>query len=138
MKHFHLFLPLFVISTMASASLDKIQGTWKPTSGHIGTTDLPKAQRDKMVLIIKGNTYDYDEGHGHDCGILKDVGGKSGTGMDIVGTKGPNKGRTFRLIYKLEVPTLTICYGLDGTRPTSFTPPAKAPVLVIQYHRAGA
>jgi len=134
-------LILFVLASLAlaaaaSADLKKIQGTWKPSSGEVGSKALPKTMLDKMVLIIKDGTYDYDEGHGHDIGTLKEIAGKP-LGMDIIGTKGPNKGRTFHTIYKLEGSALIICYGLDGKRPKSFTDNGKAVTMLIKYRRAG-
>jgi len=129
-----LFLSL-ALPVLAPADLKQIQGTWKPTSATMGGTPLPKAMLDKMVLIVKGDTYDYDEGHGHDIGKLKDVKGKP-MGMDIIGTKGPNEGKTYHTIYKVEGSDLTIKYGLDGKRPNSFDQKAKEPTILIKYHRS--
>ena len=123
------------LSAAASANLKAIQGTWRPSSGQIGANALPKAMLDKMVLVIKGETYDYSEGHGHDVGTLKEIAGKPPLAMDIIGTQGPNKGKTYLAIYKLEGSNLTIFYGLDGKRPKSFTDKGKL-TLLIKYHRA--
>ena len=126
---------LFLFAT-ASADLDKIQGTWKAASGQIGGKDLPKALLDKMVLKIKGNTYDYDEGNGHVIGTVKVIAGTSPFAMDIAGTKGPNKGRTYKSIYRIDGSTLTIYYGLDGHRPGSFDEKGKPMTLLMKFHRA--
>jgi len=134
MKLFLLVLASLTLSLTPSANLKKIQGTWKASAGQMGATNLPKPMLDKIVLILKGDTYDYDEGNGHDLGTLREVGDKPPLGLDIVGTKGPNKGRTYLAIYKLERSVLTICYGLDGHRPKSFD--AKGTTLLMRYHRA--
>lgn len=131
-----LILFLLAVSGIASTSLKAIEGTWKPSGGTIGGQELPKTMLDKMVLVIKDGTYDYDEGAGHDYGTLKQVGAKAPLGLDIVGTKGPNKGRTILAIYKLEGQTLVICYGLDGHRPKSFAQNAKEKTMLMKYHRA--
>jgi len=96
---------------------------------------LPKAMLDAMVLVIKGNTYDYDEGHGHDYGDLKEVAGKP-MGLDIIGTKGPNKGHKILSIYKMDGESMVICYGLDGKRPTSFEQKGKSVTMLMTYRRA--
>ena len=114
----------------AHADLTKIQGTWKPDAGQIGATKLPKSMLEKMVLVIKGDSYDYSEGNGHDLGTLK-VGGKGE--LDIIGTTGPNKGKTYLTLYKLEGKTLIICYGLAGKRPASFEVSAKTKAMLMTY-----
>jgi hypothetical protein len=55
--------------------------------------------------------------------------------MDIVGTEGPNKGKTFPAIYELEGDTLRICYALEGTkRPTEFKVTGEK-VLLVTYKK---
>jgi len=136
MKSILILIALLAFAVTASADLKKIQGTWKPSEGHLGASAIPKAMLDKMVLTLKGNTYVYNEGHGDDIGTLKEIPGTVPAGLDILGTKGPNKGKTYYTIYKLEGATLTICYGLDGKRPKSFESKAKTMSMVITYHRS--
>jgi len=135
MKTILSLISLACIATSASADLKKINGTWKPISGEAGGRPMTKAFLDKMVIVIKDGTYDYDEGNGHDIGTLKDVPGKP-QGMDITGTKGPNKGKTYVTLYKLEGKTLTICYGLDGKRPKAFDAKGKGSTMLIKYQRS--
>lgn len=94
MKSISILIALLVLSLGAVADLKPIQGTWKGSSGSMAGSPLPKAMLDKMILKIKGGSYDYNEGHGDDIGILKEIGAKAPLGLDIVGTKGPNRGRT--------------------------------------------
>lgn len=134
--------PLFsllcaILSASAVADLKKLDGTWKPISGVMGTTHLRKSLLDSMVLTLKGGRYDYNEGHGHDLGRMKEVGHKAPLGLDIIGTEGPNKGRTFLSIYKCDGKTLTICYSTDGKRPTSFDVKGKTTLLLMTYKRTG-
>ncbi len=132
MKSF-LILAALVLPLAANADLKQIQGKWKPTGGQVGATKLPKSMLDKMVLVIKGEAYDYSEGNGHDIGTLKLVGKD---GLDILGTTGPNKGKTYLTIFKFEHDTLTICYGLDGKRPASFEVNAKSKAMLMTYKLA--
>ena len=124
------------LAVMAFADLSKIQGKWTAVSGQIGAIPMPKATVDKIVLKIIGETYDYDEGHGHDRGTLKAIDGDGPKAMDIVGTDGPNKGKVYHTIFKIEKSVLTICYGLDGKRPSSFEANEKSKTLLMVYHLA--
>ena len=57
--------------------------------------------------------------------------------MDIVGTDGPNKGKTILGIYELKEDTLRICYDLTGKgRPTEFVTKKDAPLFLVVYKRA--
>jgi uncharacterized protein (TIGR03067 family) len=136
MKVIAVLFAFVALVVAAQADLKGIQGTWKASSGQIGKSLLPKSLVDKMVLIIKGNTYNYNEGHGPDIGALKEVGHKAPLGMDIIGTKGPNKGRSYPTIYKLDGSDLVIFYGLDGHRPKSFDEKGNLKTLYMTYHRA--
>jgi len=133
----HLFpICLSFLAGLAVSCIGKLDGTWKPTSGAFAGNALPKAMLDKMVLVIKGGTYDYDEGNGHDTGLLKEVAVSEGPfAMDIHGEEGPNKGKTIPTIYKVEGSTLEICYGLDGHRPTAFESKEKTMTMLMTYHR---
>ena len=134
MKPITLLVALFTFVISANADFKKIQGAWKASSGQIGGKDLPKALLEKMVLVIKDETYDYDEGHGHDVGLLKSVKDLK-EGMDIVGTKGPNKGKIYLTIFKLDGKNLVILYGLDGKRPKSFDDKGKM-VMTMVYKKS--
>ncbi len=136
MKSILASLVVLGLAVVSPAELKKLNGTWKPVSGEMAGKALPKSMLDAMVLILKDGSYDYDEGHGHDIGKLIEVGNKAPLGMDIVGTKGPNKGRTYKTIYQLNGKTLSICYGIGGTRPTAFETKPKTLVMLIKYARA--
>lgn len=127
---------LFAFASFASADLKKINGTWKAVAGQIGGKDLPPALLKSMVLILKDGSYDYDEGHGHDVGQMKEVGKKKPLSIDIVGTEGPNKGKTYKAIYQFDGKVLRISYGLDGKRPSSFDRDKKGMILSMTYQRS--
>jgi len=56
----------------------------------------------------------------------------------ITGVEGPNAGRTIPSIFQLVGDRLRICYGLDGTMPTSFTTTPGAPRYLATYKRKAA
>ena len=58
--------------------------------------------------------------------------------MDVIGTDGPNKGKTFLAIYELEGDMLRICYDLAGkTRPTAFATEQGTKLFLVRYRRKG-
>jgi len=135
MKLILLLSTSLALTATSFADLKKIDGTWKPFAGTMGGKALSKAMLDTMVIVIKNGTYDYSEGHGHDYGDLKEIGTKAPLGMDIIGTKGPNKGMKYVTIYKMEGKTLVICYGLDGKRPKAFDEKSKGLTMLMKYHK---
>ena len=57
--------------------------------------------------------------------------------MDVLGTEGPNKGKTFPSIYELDGDTLKICYTLEGKdRPAGFESKEGTETLLVTYKRA--
>ena len=56
--------------------------------------------------------------------------------MDIIGTDGPNKGKTFLAIYERDGDTLRICYDLGGeSRPTEFKTKEGTKQFLVTYKR---
>jgi uncharacterized protein (TIGR03067 family) len=56
--------------------------------------------------------------------------------MEITGTAGPNKGKTFSAIYELQGDTLKICYDLTGkARPTEFKSKAGTQLFLATYKK---
>lgn len=86
-----------------------LDGTWKPEYQEMGGQELPKEILDKQSLTISDNIYVLTA-ESTDAGIISIHDGK----MDIYGEEGPNKGKHFMAIYKLEDDKLTICYNLAG------------------------
>jgi uncharacterized protein (TIGR03067 family) len=56
--------------------------------------------------------------------------------LDIIGTDGPNKGKTFLAIYERDGDTLRICYDLSGkNRPKDFKSPEGTQHFLVTYKR---
>jgi uncharacterized protein (TIGR03067 family) len=51
----------------------------------------------------------------------------------LVGTEGPNQGRTIPCIFQQKGNRLRICYGLDGVAPTTFTTSAGSSHYLAAY-----
>jgi uncharacterized protein (TIGR03067 family) len=56
--------------------------------------------------------------------------------MDITGTDGPNKGKTFPAIYELDGDTLKVCYDLSGKeRPKALKTESGTMTFLVIYKR---
>jgi uncharacterized protein (TIGR03067 family) len=90
-----------------------------------------------MKLVVEGDKYNVTVGISVDLGAIRiDPAAKPKT-MDIIGTEGPNKGKTFLAIYELNGDTLRICYDLTGkVRPTEFKTRKGEPLFLATYKRA--
>lgn len=115
--------------------LEKLAGKWQPTMMQMGETKTPSEQLKQITLTIDGEKYHTVVNGQSDKGRLKiDTKAKPKT-MDIVGTEGPNKGKTFLCIYEIDGDTFKICYALDGKkRPTEFKSTGDK-VLFVTYKK---
>lgn len=134
MKIGYLFLLVLPLAALADDA-KTIQGVWYPVQWTLAGSSTPPPTIGTMKLTLKGDLYEFIEGPTVDSGktILKSK--ESPKAMDIVGLKGPNKGKTIPAIYRIEANRLIICYGLDGKRPAKFESPAKKLVLLVEYGR---
>jgi uncharacterized protein (TIGR03067 family) len=119
------------------AEFKKLQGTWLPTAAEVGGQQWPEQLRKATKLVIADDQYTVTVGGQTDKGTLKlDLKAKP-LAMDITGTDGPNKGKTFPAIYELSGDTLKICYALEGKdRPTKFETKPGAALFLVTYQRA--
>ena len=57
-------------------------------------------------------------------------------GLDVIGTDGPNKRKTFLAIYELKSDKLKVCYDLSGkSRPAKFESETKTLLFLAEYKR---
>ena len=128
---------LFVPGASADdkADLKALAGKWDVAEADIeGKKD---AQTFKgVVLVIENDTYSVKVGGTEDKGTLKVDGSKKPKAMDITGSEGPNRGKTFLCLYELKDDTLTVCYSLDfKTRPTEIKTGEKSSRMIIVYKK---
>jgi uncharacterized protein (TIGR03067 family) len=110
-----------------------IEGKWILESGELGGEKLPDEGFKGTVLVMADGHYDYQNDHGT-ITLLPD---HTPPAMDITGTDGPNKGKTFPAIYELEGDTLRICYDLTGKqRPSEFRTQAGTDQFLTIYKKA--
>src|SRR4051812_32946285 len=79
----------------------KMQGSWKPVAAELGGKPFPDEVLKTMTLVVSDGKYTVTVGAQADEGTVKLDPAKAPRAMDIVGTKGPNQGKTILAIYEL-------------------------------------
>jgi len=123
------------IST-AGKDLEEVQGSWKPVEAVLEGQPMPETVVTSIRLKLEEGNYEVFVGDQADRGTYTLDGTSMPKSITIVGTVGPNAGRTFPAIYKLHGDTLRICYDLSGTqRPTEFRSTAGTKLYLVTYLR---
>jgi uncharacterized protein (TIGR03067 family) len=113
-----------------------LEGTWALTSGELGEAKFPDELVKTIKLVVKDGKYAVTVGKQEDKGTCKLAPDKKPKEMDIIGSDGPNKGKTFLAIYELKGDELKICYDLGGKdRPTEFKAKANTMHFLAVYKR---
>ena len=115
----------------------KMIGTWQLTKGVIAGNPLPEEAVKKLKLELTDGKYKLIGAESPDEGSWKLHLEKKPYGMDIKGTDGPNKGKTFLCIFELDGDDLKVCYDLAGKkRPEKFESKSKTLQFLAEYKRA--
>ncbi len=133
---FVLFL-LFAPTAIADdkSELKALAGKWQVSDAEIDGKKVTETFKD-VVLTIENGNYTVKVGTMEDKGTVSVSSAKKPKSMDVTGTEGVNRGKTFPCIYELKDDTLTICYGLDfATRPAELKTSEKSNRLLIVYKR---
>jgi uncharacterized protein (TIGR03067 family) len=127
----------FIAVTNADEKDSKgLNGTWAPQSGEFGGNKFPDEILKTIKLEIKDGTYAVMAGKEVDKGTAKIDASKKPKEMDITGTDGPNKGKTFPAIYELDGDTLKVCYDLSGKeRPKALKTESGTMTFLVIYKR---
>ena len=113
-----------------------LQGTWTPTSAELAGQKFPDETLKTMKLILTAGKYTVKVGNQTDQGTVTFDPAKKPKAMDITGTDGPNKGKTFLAIYELTGDTLKVCYDLSGkARPAEFKTKPDSQLFLVTYQR---
>ncbi|HMF19869.1 MAG TPA: TIGR03067 domain-containing protein [Gemmataceae bacterium] len=141
-----LLKPISVFALLFSFSLaarsgdakggDAIQGTWLPEAAELAGKVFSDKVRKTIKLVVKGDKYTVTVGDKIDKGTAKLNPSAKPKELDIIGTDGPNKGRTILAIYERNGDTLRICYDLGGkNRPTEFKTREGSKLFLVTYKR---
>lgn len=114
----------------------QVIGTWQLTRGVVGGRALPKAVAEKLRLELTPGRYRLIGAESPDSGTWTIHGDHRPLAIDIKGTDGPNKGKTFPAIAELHGDTMRICYDLSGKRrPAGFASAPKTLLFLAEYRR---
>jgi len=112
----------------------ELNGIWIPTKQEMGGKAMPETVYQNFKLTMADSTFIFGIGK-EDVGITTYANGK----MDIYGKEGPNKGKHYTAIYKLENDILTICYNLAGDGyPSAFETQSKPTLFLTVYKKEGS
>src|SRR6185295_14967378 len=115
---------------------DELTGTWKPVEVELGGVKLPEAAFATWRLELGKGTYALKGAESPDSGTVKVDSSKKPATMDVTGTDGPNKGKTYPCITELKGDTLKICYDLSGKkRPEEFKTEKGTKLYLVTYKR---
>ncbi len=107
------------------------EGSWLPLTAEFAGKKIPLHG---TRLSIAGDRYVVDTPHGRDAGTLVINAVVVPHQIDIIGTDGPNAGRTIPAICQRENNQLLICYDVGGgPRPSEFTAPVASTRLLMIY-----
>ena len=110
-----------------------LNGSWVVTGAHLAGIRVPVEAWPDLTLYIRNGMFLL----GADGGTLAISRHVSPPALDVVATRGPNRGRFVPAIYDHTDGRLRICYDLSGTeRPREFKAPAGTRRFLATYRRA--
>jgi len=114
--------------------MHSLEGIWQPVYAELDGEEAPRMVLEKLELELSAGTYTVRFG-----GETSDHGTYEidESGMTLRGVDGPNAGRIIPALFKFAGSSLSICYGLGGTRPTRFTTGPAQQLYLVNYQRKG-
>ena len=128
-------LMAFAIGGMVLAdekALQELEGTYKVVAAEKGGKAIPDEARDKLSLTFKGESLTISFDGMEKTGKIKADSTKTPKHIDISPSDGPEKGKTFPGIYKLDKGELTLAYSEKGDRPKDFKSEGEVTLLKMK------
>lgn len=120
----------------AEAEIAKWQGTWKAVSFEHNGRPTPAEKLTPITLTVEGANYHFQNGDFSERGTYKFYPERDPQALDIVVGEGPDKGKVYLVIYKVEGDRLTICLeGANKNRPKEFSGKAGSGCVLEQWRR---
>ncbi len=114
----------------------KLIGTWQLTRGVMAGNSFPEEAVQNIQLELTDGKYKLTGAESPDEGTWDLHSDKKPLGIDVKGTNGPNKGKTYFAIFELHGDKMKICYDLSGkTRPAKFETKKKTLQFLAEYKR---
>lgn len=136
------FLPIGLVRADSDAKkptegeVKMLEGTWQLVTGELAGMKFPEEVAKGIRLTLTADRYVVATPDGDDEGTVQLMPDKMPKALDVSGTKGPNKGKTFLAIYEVQGESLTVCYDLEGTtRPTEFKTKPKTKLFLATYKK---
>lgn len=102
--------------------LAQFQGTWRPISMEMDGKFLSEEQIGKTRLTIKGEKFTFDTGQDSHEGLYKIDPSHDPKHLDIVITRGDEKGKTYLVAYKFDDGKMVqVMEVSNAKRPTEFS-----------------
>jgi uncharacterized protein (TIGR03067 family) len=118
------------------SGLASFQGSWLPVTAELGGKPFPEQVRKTISLRVEGDKYIVTVGPAVDKGTLHADPAAHPQALDIVGTDGPNKGRTILAIFEHQGDMVRICYDLSGgARPSEFVSKEGTQLFLVSYKK---
>lgn len=110
-----------------------LDGTWLPENAELAGRRIPMPP---TRFVISGANYVVVSAESRDTGVLIFAADGLEVALDIVGTAGPNAGRTIPAIWRVEDDVLELCYDIGGgERPMNFSTARDGARLLVRYRR---
>lgn len=127
---------LNILAAENPADAKALEGTWKPTKAELSGKPMPDEVLKTISLKMDHGKYEVFVGDKPDKGTYSIDSAAKPHGITVVGTEGPNQGKTYPAIYELTGDTLRICYDLSGAkRPTEFKSVPGTKLYLVTYVR---
>lgn len=109
-----------------------IDGWWIAIDGELGGIALPKEALTELPLRLQNGAFRL----GTDEGRIVLNGHVRPSSLDLILTRGPNRGRIVPSIYDLNADGLRLCCDLSGvSRPETFSAPPGTRRFLVCYRR---
>ena len=116
--------------------LERFTGTWRGVSYVRDGTDVPKAEAEKLRLVVTGERYTFTEGGEEIEGTHRLDPTKTPKQIDAVRMKGPHKGEKMLGVYQLSEDSFVACFAAPGKdRPTELKPAGGPGLRVLSFKR---
>lgn len=123
-------------SDAALAEQKKLDGKWQLVSAEAGGAKMSAQDVKDFSLTFKAGRFVSHHGEENKAGSYTLDPGASPKTIELTPADGPDKGKTWSLIYTLEGNTLKVCGREVGKpRPDSFDTKGKNDIILMIFHR---